>query len=790
MRRQEPALEALWLRMLSAGRDACSLAPVTNWHALSVAMLAMLAMLAVLGAAAPFAGAAETYGELGRFGAAGVGQGQFTLSRGTHAFGVDPTNDTVYVGDEPTPGAYRIQELTAGGTFVAHTATFSPPHPVGIEGIAIDPKLKRLYVLALEKRVLPELEIAVAGTLYAFSTTPEGETLPAASGTKAGVLTTPAMFLAHASPVSRAIAEPRGIAVDPSTDDVIVMGEVLESEELESNPIMLQRIDSATGALGARYTTTALERETVNSPTVSPTGSVYVAQFDAVLQVPSDFTSAEAPVRLGGVREEGLFEGEQALLLLPDPSALQGGGLSFAPTGPHGEPEGALEAATGVFDEGSYYPGVVAFDAATGAEAGWSGGESSRAGGSCTIGFRGPIYTMVAAGGEGTVFVLDSQHAQVVELGPGGAGCPTAADGGLKALVGGTPLSGQIEAGTEVTLESNLVQADAVSVEWRFDEGEAQPLQLAGDDLQHTEVLHTFEQAGEHMVSEVIHTDDLATPIVEASAIVIVRSGKAPPTAVIGGPIAVDVGQQAAFDGSASWDPNGHLGATAITRYEWSFGDGSSAVTEAPKAQHIYSQPGLYTASLVVEDALGLKSEAASIPVAVKVPPPPVHEPAPGEGAAGGLLTEGGGEAPAPPSGTTTPPAKGATVAPIARLGSVSLPVSAAGVVKAVVSCPGAIGRCEGTLSLSTLGRLADKHGRRVRRKAHVLASGSFSIAAGREQSVRLQLPRMARALLRRDVTLSARVTVVSHDPDGTDHTTNLVVELRKYVKKLRSKGR
>lgn len=753
-------------------------------HALCIAMLATLAILA---AVAPAASAAETYGELGRFGAPGVGPGQFTLSRGTHAFGVDPTNDTVYLGDEPTPGAYRIQELTSTGTFVAQTATFTPPHPVGIEGIAIDPRLKRLYVLALEKRVLPELEIAVAGTLYAFSTTPEGETLPAASGTKAGVLTTPAMFLSHASPVSRAIAEPRGIAVDPSTDDVIVMGEVLESEELESNPIMLQRVNSATGTLGARYTTTALERETVNSPTVSSAGNVYVAQFDAVLQVPSDFTSTEAPKRIGGVPEEGLFEGEQALLLLPDPSALEGGGLSFAPTGPHGEPEGALEAATGVFDENSYYPGVVAFDAATGAEAGWSGGQSSRAGTSCTIGFRGPIYTMVAGGGEGTVFVLDSQRAQVVEFGPGGAGCPTARDGGLKALVGGAPLSGQIEAGTEVTLESNLVQADAVSVEWSFGEGETEPLQLAGNDLQHTEVLHTFQQSGEHVVSEVIHTDDLATPIVEASAIVTVRSGKAPPTAVISGPISVDVGQQAAFDGSASWDPNGRLGSTAITHYEWNFGDGSSAVTEAPEVQHSYALPGLYTASLIVEDTFGLKSEAVSIPVTVQVPPPPPPEPTPGGGTGGGLLTEGASEGPA---AAITPPAKGATVAPIAHLGSVSLPVSAGGVVNAVVSCPGAAGRCVGTLSLRTLGRVGGKHGRKAKGKTLVLASASFSIAAGQEQSVQLHLSRAARALLRHNVALDARATIASHDPVGGNHTAQIVVELRRYVKNLRSKSR
>lgn len=627
----------------------------------------LLAALLALAAGAPSAAAAEeAYGELQRFGAAGTGPGQFTFSFTTHAFGVDQTDDSVYVGDEPRPGVYRIQKLSSTGTFIAQTATFAPLHAVGIEGIAVDPALKRIYVLVLEKRGLPELTIAVAGTLYAFSTELEGETLPPASGTTEGVLTTPTVFLAHAKPVSRALAEPRGLAVDPSTHDVIVMGEALESEEEpESNPIALQRVNASSGALGARYTTSALEHETATSPAVSPAGDVYVVQHDELLQVPSDFTSPEAPVRVGGLREETEIEGEQILLEAPDFLMLEGGGLSFAPVSPRGEPAGTLQAAAGIFNERAFYPGIVAFDAATGAEAGWSGGGNRRGGlEACAISFLGPTYPMIAAGGEGNVFVLDSHLSQVIELGRGGGGCPSAHDGELKALLGGAPLSGEIDEGTEVTLQSSLVQADAVSVEWSFGEGEEEPLVLPGGYLQRTEVTHTFVKSGEHVVTEVIHTDDLATPVVEASAVVSVRAGKSPPTAVISGPIAVGVGERATFDGSASWDSNGRLGATAIRRYEWSFGDGSATSTESPEAQHVYAAPGIYTASLVVEDAFGLKSEASSIPVTVQTPlPPPAREPP-----SGGGLGGGGEEAAKPP--TASPSAHGSGIAPAPTRGA------------------------------------------------------------------------------------------------------------------------
>ena len=59
------------------------------------------------------------------------------------------------------------------------------------------------------------------------------------------------------------------------------------------------------------------------------------------------------------------------------------------------------------------------------------------------------------------------------------------------------------------------------------------------------------------------------------------------------------------FDGSSSQDDSG------ISSYAWSFGDGTSSVTNAsPHASHVYSAKGNYnvTVTLTVSDAAGLKS--------------------------------------------------------------------------------------------------------------------------------------------------------------------------------------
>ena len=60
------------------------------------------------------------------------------------------------------------------------------------------------------------------------------------------------------------------------------------------------------------------------------------------------------------------------------------------------------------------------------------------------------------------------------------------------------------------------------------------------------------------------------------------------------------------FSSQGSLDPDG-----TIASYDWDFGDGSEGVS-APTATHVYSTPGVYTASLIVTDAGGLTGIATA----------------------------------------------------------------------------------------------------------------------------------------------------------------------------------
>lgn len=66
------------------------------------------------------------------------------------------------------------------------------------------------------------------------------------------------------------------------------------------------------------------------------------------------------------------------------------------------------------------------------------------------------------------------------------------------------------------------------------------------------------------------------------------------------------VGDDVAFDGSTSLDPDG-----TITSYEWDFGDGSSGT--GANASHTYTQNGNYTAVLSVTDNSGARNRSATL---------------------------------------------------------------------------------------------------------------------------------------------------------------------------------
>jgi PKD repeat protein len=790
--------------------------------ALAGAVLAVLVM--------PASGAlAETYGELRHYGSAGVGHGQFKLTSGTHAFGVDTTDNSVYVGDEPKKGEYRIQKLTAAGAFVAATAPFKPANHAGLEGIAVDPAEHRIYVLALEKReatLTNDPSVGAAGTVYAFSTQPTGEELTPAGGTVEGVLTSAEAFAAQSDALEAALLNPRGIAVDPTTHDVVVLGEIDEgAPKAGAEPVLrtaLQRVH-ANGTLGDRYVdgTDFFGEATPNSPVVTPHGAVYVAlpqaqadvlseaSVDELAQIPSNFASTAPPTPHVQLALRGSLPSEEnnVVEFNGNEPAKAGGGMSLAPDG---SAEGTIYAKAHAFNAKAFYPAVLAFNGLDGTEIGWTGGQTRQFGGeACTIGFIGPTYASVAAGKDRIMFVLDPQFAHVIEFGPEGTGCPTADASDPVATVNGQPLppAEAVPTGTSVAFGSKMTQANALSVEWSF--GDGQTATVNTDEYQHTEVTHKFTQGGELTVTETIHTDNLATPTIVKQAKIAVSATAPPPTAVLEGPTEVTLGgstisrleyleggglgvieapaSEATFDASASFASTAQ-GPNQIATYKWSYGDGHTDTTTTPIARHLYESVGVYKVELTVTDALGLTSEPATIVVKVKnAPPSPTGKAgsgAPPEAIVPTVAPSAEQGAPAAGNHTQATPQGHGTPVPDVVVHGATLTASRTGVVTLALACPTGKSGCAGTVTLRTLeaiGARATGSPRTRKRKAAILtlASGTFTVAGGRTKTVALRLTSAARMLLTRTRRLRAQATFAARDPAGETHITRVIVTLR-----------
>ncbi len=118
---------------------------------------------------------------------------------------------------------------------------------------------------------------------------------------------------------------------------------------------------------------------------------------------------------------------------------------------------------------------------------------------------------------------------------------------------------------------------------------------------------HAYAAAGTYNVSLTVTDDagDSASDATTASIEAIVVN--APPTADANGPYSGFVGDTIVFDGSASRDSDG-----AIVRYDWDFGDGTTAADAGPAPTHVYAATGQYTVTLTVIDDAGDTGRASA----------------------------------------------------------------------------------------------------------------------------------------------------------------------------------
>ena len=190
---------------------------------------------------------------------------------------------------------------------------------------------------------------------------------------------------------------------------------------------------------------------------------------------------------------------------------------------------------------------------------------------------------------------------------------------------------------------------------------------------------------------------------------------------------------QVAFGAAGSVDPEG-----GDLSYEWDFGDGSAPST-GPAAQHLYTAPGTYTATLTVTDELG-ESDSDSVELSVAA-----------AAVEGGTSTS----TTAPSTDIPQPSFEGVRI----RGGGVRLSRGAAPI--RLACSPTAVGACTGRLHLAT--RL-DAGRSRAARTAVRLGTARISVRSGKSAQVAVQVSPRGRRLLARRGRLRAGAQASSHD--------------------------
>ncbi len=594
-------------------------------------LLVLAGLIATLGADAAVAQA--EYGEVG----SPIEEVGKVNEQQVHAFGVEPVSHSLYVADEvPRTETYRIQKFDSSGQALAEVRFKANPNSnssilekSALQGVAIDSAAKRIYLLEAQTAA-EELdpEASAAAILYAFSTEPEDGKLVPATGTKAGGVL--AELKPESTKTKTALLNPHGIAVDPANGDVVILGQEDEQPSGEEPSLRTAvQLVKPNGELGSRYVDLencldgadgskepACEEESPGrevepfSPIVSQSGRIYVERTGEVWAIPA---AAEThPKRLFALGSG------QTLIEFPKgevTAEATGSSMAFVS---EGADEGRIYLTAGINNSA----GILALayvergESSEAKELGWTGGQSEASAAKCVVPQAGSEGLWLASGGDEDVFVFDPRRrgvltprpasVDVFEFGPGGEGCPHASATPPTVKVEEKTIS-PVPLGKTATLSSEVSEANAEGAEWKFKDlttGQEEAPADTGYQFQITSLEHQFEHAGEYEVTEIIETDDFATPKLEVTQKVQVGEEHLavelsyPETAIVGRPAGFEA---KVFDSHEPHDP--HL------EYVWRFGDGTEqrekATTTELSAQHTYMAEGTESVTLEVTDAHG-----------------------------------------------------------------------------------------------------------------------------------------------------------------------------------------
>ena len=649
-------------------------------------MLALLCALALSATAR-----AQGWGEVSHLRiptGAGAEQVNFANRQSIVAFAADPADRSYYIGDEPSKGEFRIQRFVEGKASAA--ISFLPPETKNLLGkagtdlqLAVDPARNRVYALVVnvrrevneaeekaeekeQKQFEKELKEEekgekppnsrlikspythfpldsgepVAGDLYAFEYTggklvsvklKEEKPVPLIGEGSTGLKS-------QGEVAKEALLNPRGMAIDPTTGDLVVLGAQDDEEDLpvEKEEAGAQKQCRAagqfvlfgesggkltTGKLGHRYVDSAdalrpgqtecqpEERTEVPlSPAITPAGNMLVY---SAAETEGQIWEFPTPGSGSGEGEEEthpkrLYEEAKIgpTLDLEPPEEGAGPTMSFVA---EGAGEGTIYLATHAF---SYYPAPLALHYAEGGSGaqvtvdGWTAGSSTT---SCGIPrFENAVMlgglTETKLGGKGGVLALapwveegtNTPFVEAFEFGPGGstAGCPTPSLSTPRVIFGENQNAHEVATGDAVSVASELTGADAKSVEWHFkyddpetgEHGEETVTQMTAELLNHAgeyELLplpYTFHHVGEYEITEIAKTDDLAQEEVQAAEVLKVTATSSPLRINPNPPNPVREGEEEAELSASATDPS--ESKLHLKKVLWNFGDGSAPVEE------------------------------------------------------------------------------------------------------------------------------------------------------------------------------------------------------------------
>lgn len=616
---------------------------------------------------------ADVFGEIGqRVGRFGTGPGEFKWPAG---LAVDPSDNSVYVVDAPNgyeqPGTapeFRIQKFDA--TLGAPVASVTIDTPEGAEGerwvasIAVDPTLKRLYVLVGEASQVNGYE-SVAKEIRVYSTKEEttggGEkTLPPATGPG---ITGGVLHAFSVPPAADTVGNPVAMAFDPKTEGLLILGTDFAKHAL---------IESVTskGAVGVAYDDTESKLGVSgNNPTglsAGPDGSVYLTvHYDdetqltnspGVIKLSPDFSTVtkvhQAPKETESPALTGGTDGGDSIDYGPQVAVNPEGAIVYATQVSKSETSGMA---------GSYE--VRGMSTTTGStEVVYGGGTTE-----CLI---ASLATAVAAGSNGIVYALDEGAAgeitygfHLIEFGPGGSNCPAPVTSiavettKTKSTNSGEKFPAQKGEKVEFVASSlELGNEIPTKLVWEATEGpETPPFKeevTAGNPLPLT-TSHRFLKPGLYTVTlnMTVSPGALGSPPPVARKIEVTAP---PPEASFEASNAnPKPGEEVTFNAEESVDPTGSCSASGcgpthtLKSYTWNFGDGSPEVTTTEKTiKHAFANPASTsladTVTLTVINEEEVESTTPStLPLTIQGTPP--SGPGPVLGGGGVTPSLGGG---------------------------------------------------------------------------------------------------------------------------------------------------